>query len=840
MKRAEFASFDGIDIEPNRCIIYYSIEKYPIRYVIKIRDTSMENMDTKTIYPYAVNAALGIFPFVFAKYYPKTLIIRGIKLDDKVLKLYETWYLKGLGEFLYRNNLPFHIHVINQPGPNIPTQWNIQDNTALQEDSLLLNGGGKDSSVSAEILKASNIQFTWLMIGQGERQRNVVKRSESLDSIVVSMYSQLNKVPSGLFQTFAGHKPYTLMTSCLAVFVAGVTRKKYIIYSNEKSSNYSNLTVDGFEINHQYTKSLEFEQNYKEYLQQYVNPQLDYFSLLKPLYEVEISKIFSRFPQYHDVFVSCNTGRWCRRCSKCCFIYLSLFPFVDTKDLDKYIGRSILEGDDLIKTYEMLTGETEHKPFECVGTIEENRLAMQLCIDKNPDTVVTKHFKNKYQYTKPSQNQLDTILYHYDDDNHTIPEKWRLLVKQTILRLLKQPNSGQESCLEGFSTQIVHKNSYGVLLTLIYLMVIFAFCYCGFHMKLQHLPIYVSVFIIVYVIVYKFVFYKNSLHESFQSSYPGKLSIVPQMFLESAQELGIPYKVINARDSQLLIGEGDQSIYFRYVYNTLNNSEQVKLARNKYKTYQLFQNNNIPIPQFLYIDNLTTKSTDSIVQEINIPYPIVIKQLDGANGALVFVDIQNKKEAEEAIQILKDNKKDEILIEKHVYGKDFRVLVFDGEVIDVIHRPQPQVVGDGKQNIMHLIQQENAKKRKMGHHPIVVDKQYMIKKYGRLDFIPQHNEIVPLNCLTNFHQGSFPTRIRLDDVHPDNIHLFKHISEVSGLRLIGIDYLTPDITQSYLSSQSAINEINGMPNTDIHYYSDGLSSIEIPKKILKRFFSRGK
>ena len=61
------------------------------------------------------------------------------------------------------------------------------------------------------------------------------------DSIVVSMYSQLNKVPSGLFQTFAGHKPYTLMTSCLAVFVAGVTRKKYIIYSNEFNSPIARL-----------------------------------------------------------------------------------------------------------------------------------------------------------------------------------------------------------------------------------------------------------------------------------------------------------------------------------------------------------------------------------------------------------------------------------------------------------------------------------------------------------------------------------------------------------------------------------------------------------------------
>ena len=290
---------------------------------------------------------------------------------------------------------------------------------------------------------------------------------------------------------------------------------------------------------------------------------------------------------------------------------MSLFPFVDTNLLDKYIGRSILEGEDMIKIFEMLTGETEHKPFECVGTVDENRLAMQLCIDKNPNTVVTRHFLDHYHYIKPTQHQLDTILYHYDDDNHTIPNKWRPLFKKNILDLLKN----QPSIIEGFTDGGKIKNSNRNLINTI---VLFGCIGLGYYLSKQSNPPiyrYIILSVMVIIIINLLCRDTSSTIETFQTNNGIKLSIVPQMFLESAKELNIPYHIIDSRDSRLSIGNGDKTIYFRHVYNTLNNSDRVQLARNKYKTYLLFQQNNIPIPQFNYIDGLTNKSIDSVLQD---------------------------------------------------------------------------------------------------------------------------------------------------------------------------------------------------------------------------------
>ena len=239
----------------------------------------------------------------------------------------------------------------------------------------------------------------------------------------------------------------------MAVLTAGLTGKRYIVYSNEKSSDYGNLNIDGFEINHQFTKSLEFERAYKKYLVQYVNPSLEYFSLLKPIYELQISKIFAGFPQYHDVFVSCNTGKWCRRCSKCSFIYMSLFPFMDTKSLTDALGRPMLDGESLLETYKMLLGETKHKPFECVGTVQENRLAMKLAISKGEPTFITNHFGN---ILEPStEKELQDILYQYDDTNHTIPKHLTKSVKLTIDELIQK--SSQPVQIEAFQSTMPPK-----------------------------------------------------------------------------------------------------------------------------------------------------------------------------------------------------------------------------------------------------------------------------------------------------------------------------------------------------------------------------------------------
>jgi len=184
-----------------------------------------------------------------------------------------------------------------------------------------------------------------------------------------------------------GHTPFTAVLSFLAVFCAILFDYKNIIFSNEKSADEGNVRYLGKMINHQWSKSSEFEKKFKNYCQKYLAKEINYFSLLRPYTELEISRMFLKYPQYFSVFSSCNRGikigkRWCGNCPKCLFVYATFYPFLEKKELLKIFGRDIFENKKLLPTMKGLLGQGRVKPFECVGTKKESLTAFYLSWQK--------------------------------------------------------------------------------------------------------------------------------------------------------------------------------------------------------------------------------------------------------------------------------------------------------------------------------------------------------------------------------------------------------------------------------------------------------------------------
>src|SRR6185437_4477296 len=117
-----------------------------------------------------------------------------------------------------------------------------------------------------------------------------------------------------------------------------------VVVSNEQSANEPTLHYEGMEINHQYSKSQEFERDFQEQLTHRLGDHVRYYSLLRPLSEVRIAELFARigFDAYHDVFSSCNRAFthdsdhmfWDGTCPKCAFVFLALTPFVAPDKLE--------------------------------------------------------------------------------------------------------------------------------------------------------------------------------------------------------------------------------------------------------------------------------------------------------------------------------------------------------------------------------------------------------------------------------------------------------------------------------------------------------------------------
>jgi hypothetical protein len=188
--------------------------------------------------------------------------------------------------------------------------------------------------------------------------------------------------------------PITGILSAIALACAVLAGSDVVAMSNEHSANAPNLIIDGMAINHQYSKSLEFEADFAEYAERLISPSISYFSLLRPLSEIEIARRFARYPSYFGIFRSCNTAfrqlpgargsQWCCDCPKCRFVFLALAPFVGRQELVEIFGRDLLDDDTQAGGFAELCGLREHKPFECVGETAESASIM-LHLAKHPE-----------------------------------------------------------------------------------------------------------------------------------------------------------------------------------------------------------------------------------------------------------------------------------------------------------------------------------------------------------------------------------------------------------------------------------------------------------------------
>jgi hypothetical protein len=179
------------------------------------------------------------------------------------------------------------------------------------------------------------------------------------------------------------------------VVLAVLTGKRDVVMSNERSADEATLSYQGTEINHQYSKSSEYENNFQAQLNDYFGQSLRYYSLLRPLSEVQIAKQFCEhyFDTYSDVFSSCNRAfihgsdslYWDEACPKCAFIYLIFSPFLSEEQLAKIFSENLLLKPSLHETYRQLLGLTDEKPLECIGETNESRWALLKAASKYPE-----------------------------------------------------------------------------------------------------------------------------------------------------------------------------------------------------------------------------------------------------------------------------------------------------------------------------------------------------------------------------------------------------------------------------------------------------------------------
>ena len=306
------------------------------------------------------------------------------RLKQHDIELLEGALLEALTEFRYQMGLD----------PSRPVRVVSSGNVLLrpisfplaQKKALLLNGGGKDSCVAAELLKNTGLSFAWLNAYANAPQLRVIERSGNPASHTISFRLSHDVQRDAVYPW--GVKPYLYTITAAGLIVAYLEGYTYLVSGAEHSADDPNHVYKGIRINHQVGKTSSFENFFNRFVQRSILEEVKLFSIARPFTDLRLAEMFSHYWQYFDAFVSCNVGKgtdkWCKACYKCAFTYMALYPFMDQEELAGIFGATLFDIP-LMRRYMIELATAPIKPWDCVGTREESRLALHYCLKKSTD-----------------------------------------------------------------------------------------------------------------------------------------------------------------------------------------------------------------------------------------------------------------------------------------------------------------------------------------------------------------------------------------------------------------------------------------------------------------------
>jgi UDP-N-acetyl-alpha-D-muramoyl-L-alanyl-L-glutamate epimerase len=336
-------------------------------------------------------AARLVFLLAGVSYYktaaPPVIDLGQTALTEAELALLREFYLQGLGEFAYRNSLdltPLRIDA-SRADPQEPSS---QPANARQR-ALVPFGGGIDSIVVVERVRRLADVALFVVSRPGDRFAAIEEPAAVTGLPVVRAEREIDSqlLRSAELGFLNGHVPVTGILSAIALLAAVLDDRDAVVMSNEWSASIPTLQYQGRPVNHQYSKSADFEAAFRAVLAGGGLPE--YFSWLRDRTELWVGREFAALEPYHGSFRSCNKAfytdparrldHWCGQCDKCCFIDLILAPFLPADALRRIFTQAgePLEHPELAGKFRALLGAGA-KPFECVGEVNECRAAVLL------------------------------------------------------------------------------------------------------------------------------------------------------------------------------------------------------------------------------------------------------------------------------------------------------------------------------------------------------------------------------------------------------------------------------------------------------------------------------
>jgi UDP-N-acetyl-alpha-D-muramoyl-L-alanyl-L-glutamate epimerase len=323
--------------------------------------------------PEAQSAARLVYLLAGVSYYKTTaapqIHVHGTSLTELERDFLREFYVQGLGEFAYKNNLdltnleisgaegfkrapaPSGLRSDDEGGatredgapkgariggsggspPRVDTGAHVQSSPSPSQPSpyssrpslrpLIPFGGGIDSIVTVEKIRALAPDSALFVVSKpeaggtggrppgGSSRFDAIERPAAVAGLpVVRAGREIDPqlLRSAELGFLNGHVPVTGIISAIAILAAVLDGRDAVIMSNEWSASIPTLEYNGQPVNHQYSKSASFEAAFRQVLAASPAALPDYFSALRDRTELWVGDEFARLGEYRTSFRSCN------------------------------------------------------------------------------------------------------------------------------------------------------------------------------------------------------------------------------------------------------------------------------------------------------------------------------------------------------------------------------------------------------------------------------------------------------------------------------------------------------------------------------------------------------
>ena len=315
---------------------------------------------------------------------------------------------------------------------------------------------------------------------------------------------------------------------------------------------------------------------------------------------------------------------------------------------------------------------------------------------------------------------------------------------------------------------------------------------------------------------------------------PSTASIV-----HAAEQRGIPWLRLNEQ-SLIQLGYGCHQQRIQATITGRTSHVAVELASDKEETNRILSRLGLPVPK----QRLVQTADAAAAAAERIGYPVVTKPYNGNHGRGVSIALATAEDVRGGFARAAEHSRS-VIVESFIAGHDHRMLVINGELVAVSRREPGKVVGDGTHTIEELVALVNTDPRRgIGHEKvltqIVIDEQaraLLAKSNYTPQSVPPTGDDVYLRLTANLSTGGTATDMT-DVVHPDNAEMAVRAIQAIGLDIGGVDFLSPDITQSYKDVGGAVCEVNAAPGFRMHAAPSEGRSRDAAGKVIDMLFPK--